>query len=206
MYGISTTQYMWYPITDHSGRNISSRQLIFLVDQIPSIWVLPLKWVSGNFCPIIYLTKSHITNWAWTMYNLPLFIYLIAFIIKIIILSFFYHFLIYRTNSSLEKILGQLVPPIAMRYLLCWVYTVPRPIYYVECFTPVLYAQTILHICTFFPFRFIQHHLPILVLYIPESDIQTAIVSNAKIPAPPSCALSSFPWTLCVYTARILVS
>ena len=60
------------------------------------------------------------------------------------------------------------------------------------------YANTILDIYPFLPFRFIWHHHPIHAISSPGSDTQPAIVSRSKIHVPHSYALSSSLYTFCV--------
>ena len=62
------------------------------------------------------------------------------------------------------------------------------------------YAHTILHIFPLLPFRFTQHHIPISVLSVPESDTQPAILSKYKIPVPPSCTIL---FSLCTFFATL---
>ena len=93
LYGISTTHALWYPIPYHSGINVAAWQSISFVDQIPSIWFLPLKWIDVLFCPVIYINKYRITNWVRAVDNFTLLISSLAYLINMIILSFFFLFL-----------------------------------------------------------------------------------------------------------------
>ena len=88
----------------------------------------------------------------------------------------------------------------------CWVYTFPMTIGDVVFFPQGWYVHTIMHICLFLTFIFIQHHHPNPILYVPNYDTQSEIVPKAIIPVPPSCALLSFSCTLCVATAWRSVS
>ena len=76
----------------------------------------------------------------------------------------------------------------------------------VVVFTNGLYEYTILNICPFLTFIFIQHHLPSPALYIPDSDTQPAIVSKDIIPVPRSYDISLSSCTLCVASAWRSVS
>ena len=53
LHGIYTTHALWYPIHDHNGINIAAWQSMSFVAKIPSIWFLPLKCISGTFCPVL---------------------------------------------------------------------------------------------------------------------------------------------------------
>ena len=108
---LSTTHALWSFIPDHSVINISALQLMSFVAQIPLMWFLSMNFVAC-FCLILFLTKSHISKWVRYLANFHLFIYLLASIIKMIISSFYFHFMIFCTNSSLNNILAQYFLPL----------------------------------------------------------------------------------------------
>ena len=156
--------------------------------------------------PVLYLAKYNITKLVRPIDKFPFLISLLASIIKIIILSFCFHFLISHTNYYLNIILVQNVSPLALWYILflrtynykvhiwCWVFSTRLVHRNHPAYMPIT------------PIQFIQHRLTSPVLSIYNYEIHPKIVSNDNIPVPPSCALSSSSWTLCVATACISVS
>ena len=110
--------------------------------------------------PVLYLAKYNITKLVRPIDKFPFLISLLASIIKIIILSFCFHFLISHTNYYLNIILVQNVSPLALWYILFWEHTIIRYIYDVEGFLPGWFTETILHICPLHPFSLSNTVLP----------------------------------------------
>ena len=125
-YGISTTHSLWSPINYHSGRNIAPWQTMSFVSHITSIWFLPMECVAGTLSNVISLTKYYINNCVRALDILPSFRSSLSSIIKMILSPFCFHFLISHTSSSMNNIMGHIVYPFDLYYLLCRVYTVPR--------------------------------------------------------------------------------
>ena len=206
LYVIFTIHALWSPVLDHSGGNISAFQSMSFVDPILSIWFLPLKCIVVPFFLVLSLSKSCIPNLVMNMNGFPLFRSLLAFIIDMILLYFYFRFLTSRTTSSLNNIIGRRVSPLFLWYIICLEYTVPCTIDDVEGFPLDWYSQTVLHTCLLFPFRFNQHHLLIPVISVPDSYNHPSVVSNANIHVPPSCAISLSLYILCVANAWMSVS
>ena len=127
---------------------------------------------------------------------------MLASITKIIISSFCLLF-VYRINSSLNNSIGHSVSPITLWCLICWEYTVPRPIANFEFLKQGCYAQTILRIWPLFTFVFIQNHLPRPILSVTKSCSHPEIVSNSKIAVPPSFAILSSSWTFFCHCMKV---
>ena len=122
-YKISTTKTMWSPMPGHNRINVTAWQLMNFLSQIPSIWCLHLMWFSSPIFPALSLTKYYNPNWVRPLVKFNLFRSSLLSIIKMIILSLCFRFLISHTKSSMNNIIVQYTSPTALWYHLCWTYT-----------------------------------------------------------------------------------